>query len=312
MSDLPLSDADKIRNKRLAKLSSQSRQPSEASAPKSASNDDGRDAPDQSRSLGNSQPATTSTPKINVSKDKSDSNPFAQLGSKPAATTRSTESPIAAATSPSRHRPKSRSVDQSSKTSIENFEQDTLRSVFRFTLDPSKTRDIHGHALHYLGGVRSDLENANIPLRLNLDLLGDCIQEAASDPGTGTTFQYLLSCWKRAQRSWRDSKLKGFDEARSTIVKEARRMCMSYCIFAITMPEMFGAEEHMGNPLPKHLLEAADSEQGIDHEFFVEAVSRFDEDSSIKEALVEAMEQLGKDLARKTMNDDYKPYVLVR
>lgn len=88
-------------------------------------------------------------------------------------------------------------------------------------------------------------------------------------------------------------------------------MCMSYCIFAITMPEMFGAEEHMGNPLAKHLLEAPESEQGIDHEFLTEAVSRFDDDESIRGALVEGMEQLSKDLARKCMNDDYKPYVLV-
>ena len=42
-----------------------------------------------------------------------------------------------------------------------------------------------------------------------------------------------------------------------------------------------------------------------------EAISRFLEDDSVKDVLVGAMEDLSQHLAKKTMNDDYKPYVNV-
>jgi ubiquitin conjugation factor E4 B len=48
---------------------------------------------------------------------------------------------------------------------------------------------------------------------------------------------------------------------------------------------------------------------GICHDFFVEAVSRFQEDDSVKEALVSAMEQLSRNLSKMSMNDSFKPYI---
>lgn len=305
MSDQPLSDADRIRNKRLAKLASQPRpQPSQSSASADGDTHE-KDAPEAT-------PTELSRPKINISKDSSTSNPFAQLGSKPAAAPRS----ITSDANPTTHllptaRPVSRSRDRNSHKSPESFEDDTLRSVFRITLNPQQPKDVHGHQLHVLNGVRADLEEQKAQMRLTVDILGDCIQEAASDQSEGTPFEYLLGCWKRVARLWRNHRSGNNDDPQVRVIKEARRMCMSYCIFAITMPEMFGLEEHMGNPLPKHLLEVPESELGIDHEFMTEAVSRFEDDDSIRSALVEAMEQLSKDLARKSMNDDYKPYILV-
>ena len=65
------------------------------------------------------------------------------------------------------------------------------------------------------------------------------------------------------------------------------------------------------NPLIPHLLLAPDEERGIDHDFLVEAISRFPDDESVKDAIVGAVEDLSRRLARMTMNDDYKPYVAV-
>ena len=48
------------------------------------------------------------------------------------------------------------------------------------------------------------------------------------------------------------------------------------------------------------------------HEFLTEAISRFPEDETIVAALVGAVESLSLQLAKMSMNDDYKPYVLVR
>ena len=85
---------------------------------------------------------------------------------------------------------------------------------------------------------------------------------------------------------------------------------MSYCIFAATMPEMFGLEASDKSPLAEYLLCDPDRDTGICHEFLQEAVARFPEDESIKNALVQAMEQLSVDLSKLSMNDDYKPYVM--
>ena len=85
---------------------------------------------------------------------------------------------------------------------------------------------------------------------------------------------------------------------------------MSYCIFAVTMPEMFGSEISDKNPLTEYLLYDPDRDAGIDHDFLQEAVARFPEDESVKDALVQATEQLSLDLSNLSMNDDYKPYVM--
>lgn len=65
------------------------------------------------------------------------------------------------------------------------------------------------------------------------------------------------------------------------------------------------------NPLTSHLLVDPEDERGICHDFLSEAVLRFEEDDTIKIALVGAIEDLSRQLAKMTMNDNYKPYVLV-
>jgi ubiquitin conjugation factor E4 B len=60
-----------------------------------------------------------------------------------------------------------------------------------------------------------------------------------------------------------------------------------------------------------YLLRDAEDDQGLCHEFFTEAVSRFDEDDSIKFVLVNAMAGLSSQLSQMDMNGNYKPYVQV-
>ncbi len=102
------------------------------------------------------------------------------------------------------------------------------------------TRDTHGHSLHYVASVREDLEEQGAPVRLSTAVLDQAILEAASNTGTITPLDYLLACWKRVSRQLRAFKAGSKDDPKNGILKEARRLCMSYCIFAVTMPEMFG------------------------------------------------------------------------
>lgn len=81
-------------------------------------------------------------------------------------------------------------------------------------------------------------------------------------------------------------------------------------------PEQFAddilrLEPPVSNPLTPHLLVDPEDDRGLCHEFLNEAVSRFSEDETVKEALVGAIEELSRQLSKMTMNDNYKPYVLV-
>jgi ubiquitin conjugation factor E4 B len=47
------------------------------------------------------------------------------------------------------------------------------------------------------------------------------------------------------------------------------------------------------------------------YEFFQEAVSRFDEDDTIEPLFTKAMMDASEQLAKLSMNDNYKPYMMV-
>lgn len=141
-----------------------------------------------------------------------------------------------------RDRPTSTGGDYSSKIgeSLEAWENKALSAIFRLTLDPNINRDSHGNHLHYIGSVRSDLEDQNAPIALSTAILDQAILEAASSLVKISPLDYLLGCWKRVSRQHRALKGAPAEGPKYEIIKEARRLCMSYCMFAVTMPEMFG------------------------------------------------------------------------
>ena len=50
----------------------------------------------------------------------------------------------------------------------------------------------------------------------------------------------------------------------------------------------------------------------VDPDFLTEAIERFHEDDTVRDALVGAVEELSRQLAVMNMNNDYKPYIIVR
>jgi ubiquitin conjugation factor E4 B len=196
---------------------------------------------------------------------------------------------------------------------IETWTDRTISGIFRITLDADNTRDAHGHRLSFVPGVKGDLEDGNRPLLFTTDVLDTAILESASNHTEGKSLDYLLGCWKRVSRLFRGMHDK--NDPRHAIVKEARRYCFNYCIMAATMPEMFGEEAPIsGNALVEYLLADPESDRGLCHDFINEAVSRFNDEENgeeVKNMFVEAMEQLSRQLSKLSMNDDYKPYILV-
>ena len=136
------------------------------------------------------------------------------------------------------HREDSRSA--AAEESLEIWENKTLSNIFRITLDPQETRDSHGHQLRYVAGVRADLEEQDTDITLNLTALDQAILEASSDLKESSPLDYLLECWKRVSRLYKTFRGVSLDDPKYQILKEARRLCISYCLFAVTMPDMFG------------------------------------------------------------------------
>lgn len=92
----------------------------------------------------------------------------------------------------------------------------------------------------YLPGVRQELEEQGEPIRVSIGVLDQALLEAGSNADGQKPLEYLLPCWKRVTRLYKGFKKSKPDDPKYDVVKEARRLCLSYCIFAATMPEMFG------------------------------------------------------------------------
>ncbi|KAL8831689.1 MAG: hypothetical protein Q9170_005185 [Blastenia crenularia] len=311
------SDADKIRNKRLAKLGSQT--PSTTTPNSEGNNNEPALTPTvQSASAPAQQQQEQNKTNINISNSPTSSkppdNPFAQLGvrapSRDAPQINITSAAQGEILSEKRSVSNQRRLSSKVGETLGDWEDKVLRAIFRTTLDPSAKSDGHGHQLHFVKSVRADLADQGQPIRLTTAILDQAILETASGVSKITPLDYLLGCWKRVTAQLKHSKTHKAEGSRLDVVKEARRLCMSYCIFAITMPEMFGREPPEFSPLVPHLLLDSEDDRGVCHDFLVEAISRFSEDETVEPALVNAVEDLSRQLAKKTMNDDYKSYVL--
>ncbi|KNG44905.1 ubiquitin conjugation factor e4 [Stemphylium lycopersici] len=284
-------NVSQIRAKRLAKLGG----PSTPSGP-----------PRPSSTVPEAASSGTSSPKPNESHPPK-SNPFSQLGVK---TDEPTKKPITIKPAQSSSNGASPQPAQKvQEMSIETWEDRTLGNIFRITLHESHPKDSHGNKLYYLAGAKSDLQDEGRPLRFTTDLLDSVILEAASSQAHGTALEYMLSCWKRVTKALKS--LTNKTGPRFEVVKEARRLCFSYCIFAITMPDMFGEESPVENALADRLLLGPDDERGICYEFLTEASQRIGEDDTVREALVGGMEDVSRRLASVSMNADYRQHMLI-
>ncbi|KAH8697184.1 putative ubiquitin fusion degradation protein UfdB [Talaromyces proteolyticus] len=292
----PLSDADKIRNKRLAKLGSQASPATSSESPATPPR-----PPSTHPEPTPSQISSNETPRQTQTQDGA-------LGS-PAQGKRIRITPTASTDAASSSPAPSKRPATKPEESIEAFEDRTLRALFRISLDEAQKKDIHGHSLTYLSGLRSELEEDGAEPRMSVGVLDQAILEAASNTGREPPLQYLLPCWKRVSRLFKGFRKASDDDPRFVVVSEAKRLCLSYCIFAITMPDMFNTAPTARSPLIPHLLLEADDDRGIDLDFLSEIVKQFEDQDELKATIISTVEQLSQELSTKTMNDDYKPYV---
>lgn len=168
-----------------------------------------------------------------------------------------------------------------------------------------------GHRLTFLPNLNQELNDAGSPLRVTVGLMDQAIIEACSNFATDKPLmQYLLPCWKRAIKT---PAAKGVSPTRVGVHDEAKRLCMSNCLFALTMPDLYGR-----NPNPEHdtiapfLIRGVVDENGLDFEFIQEAIKRFDDDEAFPNIFNDAMVRISTQLSQMSMSDSYKGHVQVR
>lgn len=193
---------------------------------------------------------------------------------------------------------------------IEDWADKILGDIFRVTLDPDRTQTLDGRGVKiYLQNTAEEILQSGEPLKLTSQNVDSALLEAASaQPASKPLLNYLLPCFKRVVKV--ASSLRKPTEEKKAILEEAKRLCMSNCVFALTMPELFNREPNLEHDtLVPYLLRHHDNEDGVCLEFFEEAATRMKDDETVGPIFTEAMVQLSNKLATMSMDGDYRPYV---
>lgn len=242
----------KIRARRLAKLGTPTPKPEENKAPA-----DDASKPSSSSSTPRPQTTEADQPKpAAASSTSSTPNPFSQLGVKKDGSSQETSSSPGTA-GPSRKRPATDVDDDGSpapKTAItpppqrkpnlppaesdEDYANRVLSQIFRVTVDPHCMTS-GGHRLTFLPNLNEELNESGDPLKLTTANLDQAILEAAGLwPHYRPLMDYLLPCWKRATKAASTSRVTS--GPRFEVHEEAKRLCISNCLFSLTLPDLFG------------------------------------------------------------------------
>ncbi|SPO03316.1 related to ubiquitin fusion degradation protein 2 [Cephalotrichum gorgonifer] len=294
---------EKIRLRRLEKLGS--------SKPATDTTNQTPESP-----AGPSSPSQSSTQ--NTAGDSmAPANPFSRLGLKPATPSSTSTTPQDGPNSNKRRipsdveavdsrKPPARKLNVLAPLSLEDFSDRVLTDILHATVDPTKASD----QIIFLPELSQALKDVDEPLKLSLDNIDAAIMEAASSwPRDKSLLSYFLPCWSRAQEQKR-APPRDATEDKLNVLSEAKRLCISNCLFAVTVPDLFGRETVPENHgLVPHLLKESALPEGIDEEFLREAVSRFEDEETLPEVFTQAMLTISQRLASMTMEMDFQPYV---
>ncbi|KAM0261933.1 hypothetical protein ACHAQJ_001936 [Trichoderma viride] len=310
---------EQIRARRLAKLGNPAASKPAESTPAEAGSSTSP-APPQSGSPAPEADTETKKTKINITPAaQPTSNPFAQLGvrsSTPADPVGSTGTfRVARKRSASEvddvlSAPPPRKATPVQAESDEDYIDRVLSQIFRITVDPHRMTSNQGsHRLTFLLGLNQELNDSGEPLKLSLNNLDQAIIEACSSWSSDKPLMhYLLPCWKRAVKAAAANKQTS--GPRFELHEESKRLCMSNCLFAVTMPVLYGREPNADHDtIAPYLLRGPVDDGGICFDFIKEAIKRFDDDEAFPAVFNDAMVKLSAQLTGLSMGDEYKPYV---
>lgn len=130
-------------------------------------------------------------------------------------------------------------AQQQRQDSDEDYAHRVLSQIFRVSVDPHHMSNVQGQRLVFLPNLNHELNDSGDPLKLSISTLDQAIIEACNNwPPAYPLFDYLLPCWKRAVKA--ASTARNVSPQRQEVLEEAKRLCMSNCLFALTMPALYG------------------------------------------------------------------------
>ncbi|KAL7273982.1 Ubiquitin conjugation factor E4 [Rhizina undulata] len=294
MSSNPESDADTIRLKRLARLQKLSQPAQQA---------EGGEGSSIISSKADTSAPHTPTPNSPAIISSKISSPNAANVQVPAPTF--TPQAVPGPTHPVSPRTPTQSTSLSNGlTPAEVWEDKTLGVIFQVGLQPGpRTKEYP-----VLDNLRKDLEEefgeGKAPY-LSTAVLDQLIIEACGK-AREKPLQYLVSSWRRATKIERETAASRLDQHKNHVLKEAKRLCISYAQYCITIPDMF--ENNIENvKLEDWLINGSDDGRGFPPEFLNELVNRFVEEPDLVAAFETAIGKLSRKLSAMTMSDNYKP-----
>ncbi|KAH0613172.1 uncharacterized protein H6S33_009552 [Morchella sextelata] len=300
MSSNSESEADKIRNKRLARLQAPSQPKSQA--------EDGESSFSPTKDL---------QPSISGPQSDTAPNPFTKLGlnqSSSATPKRTATSPppdIRSPIKPTQSIPPSEALVPSSTSvgslgPIELWEDKTLKHIYKVALEPGPR--VTGY--YILDDLRKDLEEQAVegkPAHISVGTLDQLILSVCKDSGV-TPMDYLVGCWRRASVIQRTTPPSRLDERKINILNTAKRLCINYGEYCITMPDIFENDRALAK-LENRLLSDAEDDLGLPQEFLNDLVSRSEDNPDLVEYFQQAIQNLSSRLSKMNMSDNYKPFI---
>ncbi|KAJ5907758.1 hypothetical protein N7495_000440 [Penicillium taxi] len=271
----PMSDAEKIRQKRLAKLSNPTPKPASFDGPSDSFS--GSSGPPQPRQQPPGPPEEPrKSRKVTNAQHKATK---AAISEKPA-----NDSNWKTTTS----HPGMSHFTPKSPSEIERWENQFLCDTFGITLEENDD----DRSRIYLPKLRRELQLNSREHLIGIPIFDHAIVEAAS--ASECFLRYLIQCWKRISKVHKYHRRAREHDPHYDVMCEARRLCVSYFIFGLTMPEMFpdGAQKSSF----ADMLLRNNHDDGIDNELLSEIAGKFDEYDGLKEVFIEAVQTLSINL----------------
>ncbi|KAJ3297362.1 hypothetical protein HDU76_006628, partial [Blyttiomyces sp. JEL0837] len=310
----PMSDYDKIRAKRLAKMSAPGSSSSSTSQTSLSSSEIPAQSPPQPKRVAVVAPSPINAPKA-AEAVRMDVDPQKSLVSpKP--------SPSVAANA--------KVVNQFMNVTDENWQHQTLAYIFQVELDMG-TAEAKKYTL--LTSMLEEFVNENLPLKFSSSNIDALIHARLSRPENADSsepalFDYLIACWKRVQDVRRRvnqvlekaesvvgkeglSTVQDTVNRRLELVENARALTVSYSGLVVTpeMAEMFpqpaeALKQGAGIIVSKLVKDPFTAEDELPREFMNEFVQRFEGDG-LQEIVIPVMNNVAAVMRNHNITTDY-------
>ncbi|KAG5438977.1 hypothetical protein PCANB_002307 [Pneumocystis canis] len=199
-------------------------------------------------------------------------------------------------------------IDSSNNSIFALWQSTTLSNILQVTLDEENYLKTPNYM--FLSSLRQELIDESQEPVISVDTLDRVILARLSIPTQDRPFDYLVTCWKRSVAVEKMIQKSADVKEKMNVIKESKRLFVSYSGLSITLPEMFELQ-YAPIDLASRLLQELDTNEGIPFDFIKELIYQFDEEGTLADLLGETVVELSRRLSKKTIMDDYQPYIKV-